>query len=116
MLLLLLLLLLFNNIVIVTFIIIVIRFQGIGSGFQPSPGCHPGQRTLVTGSSVLDTLQLDMAQLVCGQSSCHHEGAQSASGPASLASSQPSSSYTKTSSDVHLTAPKGNHHMYNTTN
>lgn len=81
-------------------------FQGLGSGFQPSPGCRPGQRNLVTGSSVLDTLQLDMAHLVCGQSSCHHEGAQSASGPASLASSQPSSSHTKTSSDVHLTAPK----------
>jgi hypothetical protein len=72
-----------------------------------SHGNCQGQHTLVTGSSVLDSLQLDMAQLVSGRSGSHHEGTQSSSGPANLARNYSSSSHTKTGSDAHLTAPAG---------
>jgi hypothetical protein len=70
-----------------------------------SQGNCQGQRTLVTGSSVLDSLQLDVAQLVAGRSGSHREGTQSSSGPAGLARNYSSSSHTKTGSDAHLTAP-----------
>ncbi|PNF43162.1 hypothetical protein B7P43_G17206 [Cryptotermes secundus] len=77
------------------------------SEFMNSQGNCQGQRTLLTGSSVLDTLQLDMAQLVPGRSGSHHEGTQSSSGPVGLARNHSGSSHTKTGSDAHLTAPGG---------
>lgn len=72
-----------------------------------SQGNCQGQHTLLTGSSVLDSLQLDMAQLVAGRSGSHHEGTQSSSGPVGLARNHSGSSHTKTGSDAHLTAPGG---------
>ncbi|XP_069672706.1 E3 ubiquitin-protein ligase TRIM37-like [Periplaneta americana] len=83
------------------------RYNTTRPGFKTSLCSRPGQQPLATGNSVLDTLQLDMSHLVSGRSSLQHEGAQSSSGPASLANNfSTSSSHTKTGSDVHLTAPK----------
>lgn len=93
-------------------VIFVIHFLCIGSGFKSSQGSRTVKHTFVTDRGVLDTVELDVAQLVSGRSNSNHEGAQSSSGPEGLASNSSSSSHTKSGCGVHLTAPKGNHHIH----